>query len=93
MIYQQIISMLPAVNLSAGTHVLHRDATFTLLALSIISEFDLIKNGFAFIGQLPVSLSDLDLIIYPLHAFGSQLKLFIQHLTPLLSFLVTCAKS
>ena len=43
MIYQQIISMLQAVNLSAGTHVLHRDATFTLLALTIISKFDLIK--------------------------------------------------
>ena len=37
-IYQQIISMLQVVNLSDWTHVPHRDATFTLLALTIISK-------------------------------------------------------
>ena len=62
------------------THVLHSDATFTLLALTAITAFDLITKTDAF--WAAVCVSDLDFIINPYHnsflenMLGSQLKVF-----------------
>ena len=56
------------------THVLHSDATFTLLALTAITAFDLITKTDAF--WAAACVSDLDSIINP-HLSGKYVGITI----------------